>query len=894
MRSFPLDALGCFWWLPCVLLVGCGGGGGGGADAGSAFVISLEAAVTDPMGNPVVVELWSEQAGAPTSVTGVPLNAALTFRFAGPVDAGSLPLSGVATGSINITTNDGASLLPAQGSFTVVDDPALPSGNRRLVRFSPSITPQGGGSAVGYEPAATYSVFVPGVASGASVVTVGGVGLGNSIANVGFVTCDPQSQTQGNVGCFSDPTPGPAFLRPGGIVAGGGTPVAATESPGGAPVVPAAAFRDVTAGEDRVSLFFNEPLFPAGATTESVRIVNATTGAQVPGGVRFFQAGTTQAGAQGARLDYVAAEPFWPGVIYELILGPGLRDLGGNPVALAPPEGAPQRFFATTDEPRCAATPLAPPFTDPATFSETTGAIAFDPANGVLESVFPTELLGTGAFGPLDFVQGLQSIDTGIQPEPPGQVNGVIDATYVHVRVAASVRVFGPWPLFVRAAGEVPGFPGESIRIEGWMDGNAGSMPGAPYPETGSFSPNINGGQGLIPQVIPGGVGGVGAGDGGDASQFGLARTPRGGTGFGARIDGQPNPGPQNPHFGGGEGGQGGGRYPASGMPGELGGLGAAGGSAFTSGVRGGPYAMVPGCQPLTPTPQVPAVATGPTLAFTLPLSELSAGSGGGGGGDHFPFVGTDFQGASGAGGGGGMRLCGLRDVVVASGGTILCEGAAGAVGNVIYAGAGGGGSGGMIWLQSLSDVVLSTSAQLRVSQGLGAQNCSNHASGAGGVGVFQFEDADGLVNTSFAGSNILAGQNVGVTVLPLSGISSGLAVSPWLDSGYGDPRYPAPPAEAFTLGTAPGATLRFEYRGAHAAVTSTPNNVVPYEAQGPLAPTAWVRGDQIDQLAGRRFIQFRVITEIAAPPQTVSTMDLPRATGVIIPVEVPCSALGN
>ena len=58
---------------------------------------------------------------------------------------------------------------------------------------------------------------------------------------------------------------------------------------------------------DTVTIFVYEPLFPAGIDLTNVQLVNSNSGAQVPGSVQFFQAGTPEAGPNTSRIDYIAS-----------------------------------------------------------------------------------------------------------------------------------------------------------------------------------------------------------------------------------------------------------------------------------------------------------------------------------------------------------------------------------------------------------------------------------------------------------------------------------------------------------------------------------------------------------------------------------------------------------
>lgn len=796
--------------------------------------------------------LWQNNGGSITTpstcAAGPFVNGPVRITFGGPVDPASLPGPGPAIGSISITTAGplpGTSD-PARGTFSVEDDPRLPPGNARVVRFDPfppTSSQISGICEAGLLPGKTYDLFVPAAGSSPTVVTVGGQPNGANLLTC-FTTlpCNPANPAAS----FIDPSPGRPQLV---------TTAPAMGNPSPAPI-PAASVPAT------VSLTLSEALDPRTITLDAVRIFDDASGAQVPGSLSFVQAGAVSVGAN-SRLDFTLAATLASGRTYRVELDAGVTDLLGNPVELVPGMPNAPLFFATTTVPPVPQPPIVE------TFQNAQNAASVGPlmswGGGSASISFVGTFVGSGGFGPMVFGPGMHSLDTGAMPAPPGVFQGAFDTTSIDIQSGAIVRAFGPFPLHLRSLG--------SVTIRGTLQASAGMTPGAPPPNTGASMGAFNNGQMLSPTIVPGGVGGPGAGSGGRASQGGSVRTPRGETGLGASVGGLPNTNaPPNPFFGGGEGGQSGFRFPSGGQPGELGGLGGAGGSAFAAGGVGGPVNFLPVCQPFVPAVQTPAQSSGIPLAFVPPISMLSGGSGGGGGGDRHEIGGpfSDDQGGGGGGGGGGVRVSSLLSILIDPGATILAEGGHGASGNVFFGGAGGGGSGGQLWLQSFDQISISSMAQLRVTAGLSAQNCTDHGSGAGGEGLIQLEDADGVVNTQFVGGGPSA-MNIVVTQFPFaSQMVSDSATSVWFDTGAFAPTYTG----ASVTSSAGVGTVAVTYQGAHGQVQnpSAPNlTTVTAPATGPAA------------LSGHRFIRFTITLSYPPPPATTIASMLPSVSDVTI-----------
>lgn len=772
--------------------------------------------------------------------------APVIFEFTAAVDLPPAADGGIGE-SVEILQFTHGGLVPAPGDFAIADHPALPPGNRRRLVFQPSL-PQQQGIPAGLPEAQAFVVEVRALPDG---ILVGGKPLRSGVT-AHFNTCDsakfPGSFPAWGSPCFGDPVEGPPFV---------------------VDTVPAS-FDPPPPGVDpgllkgaRVTMLFSEALAPATVSTNSVRLLNLSTGLQVAGSVEFFQRGTPEAGPDFARVDYIPSSPLLGGTAYEILVDGDVRDFANNPALPYDPSnpGTPpggRRLFATSAVALCPAPLVVEDFATTANLASTSGLAVWE-GTGTASIAFPLDITGDGSFGPLAFPVGPSSLDTG-QPPVQGFAEGTLDASSVLLPAGASVRVFGPYRLHIRCTG--------SIEIDGTIDAGAGTNPAvvaAGTPEQGP-RPGATNNPAAAP-IVRGGVGGPGGGDGGRASHSGLLRTPAGEPGFGPTFGGLPNPGPfgANSLYAGGPGGTGGFRFPAGGVMGELGGLGGAGGTGFLPGGDGLPeFSPSLGCAPFIPAPQPVAAASPVPSAMIAPVSVASAGSGGGGGGDRFEISGptADDQGGGAGGGGGGVRFSATGPVVLGSNAVIRASGAGGAPGSNFFGGSGGGGSGGQVWIQSLDHVSVPSTAEIRVTGGPGAKPCTDHASGAGGVGLIQLEDVDGVVNTGFnppgGGAN---GKNVVAVPIFPAGLITGSVQSTFHDTGYGAPEFdPVRFAVAVDFGSnpVPGGAVAVEFQGAHESSQGGSPDLSTL--------SAWIAGTSIDGLNGYRYVRWRVLLSYDAP----------------------------
>lgn len=804
--------------------------------------------------------VWSNNGGvvsvAPTCSSGVFLNNDLSIMFGDTVDPMSLPAPGPAFGSINIYRMTATGTEYASGRFVVLDDPRLPVGNQRVVMFLPDIpTTAASCGGAGLAPSSTYTVFVPDVSLGGPVVSLGAVPLQTSL-----LTCFTTQPCNA-----ANPVAAYMDLAPGGPRVVSTTPLMTNPPP--APILSSSIFANT------VSVTFNEELLSSNIDLTTVRLVNTTMGNfQVPGTVTYTGPGGMN--GAGSRIDYTAALPLSGGSTFRFEVDVSITDVVGNPVELVPGSPGMPLFLATQGAAPVPQPPIVESFTNPATAATVGPFLAWNGGALSIAGVFGSPIAGTGAFGPLTFNTGPSTLDTGAAPTT-GYAMGVWQASLIMVNSGALVRMIGPYGVTLRSTGPVT--------ISGVLNGSAGMSTTVPLgsPERGPGAGSFNNGGAAVNAIVNGGVAGVGGGDGGRASQAGYTvRTVQGESGFGPTIAGAANPGPigTNPFFGGGTGGVGGFRFPAGGIVGDLGGQGGAGGSAWAPGLDGGPR-TVPGtgCTPYPPPNQAIAFAAPVPAVMVTPINMASAGSGGGGGGDRWEVSGptNDDQGAGGGGGGGGLYIGAVGDVNINAGAVISLDGAGGGIGNLFFGGGGGGGSGGELWIQTQQDLNINSMALLSVQPGPGANPCSDHASGAGGIGLCQLEDSDGVVNTSFlTGGMGPAGANVVVLQVPIVGNAiQGTAVSVFYDTGFTNPTFTSV-IENFVTGTM--GTVSILYEGAQASVAN-PNQ--PDLSTLTLPAT----GNTIGTLSGNRFIRMTITLTYPVIPVGNPVPPLPQVNDVTI-----------
>lgn len=875
--------------LSCTaLLSSCSGGGsGGGEGGGNALLLITADGATGP--------LWELIGGVPSvppvCPAGVFVNARITFTFDGPVEETSVP-GAIAFGSINIAS--AITSVPAQGTFTVQDDPAFPAGNHRRVVFAPALPGDPGSRCVaGVVPLQNYQISIPAAPGGGSVLVVGGAPIASGAATC-FNTCG--CPTGG--GCaspFTDPVIGAPFVVD-------TTPATSAPAPPG--VLPC----DVA--NDTIQIRVNEPLDPSGIDPASVKVVNLATGAQVPGYVVFNQA-TSPDGP--CRIDYVSTNVLPGGVAYQVLLGPGVKDFGGNPIQTSQSNPAALLYFQTAPVPLVPQPPLVESF-DTANPGGVTGTATWS-GNGLLQALDPITFTGTGADGAFNPPAAQTTIMDTAQLVNGQPRKGVWNFTSVNIPQTSTVRCIGPYQVHLRCTG--------SFTLNGTINANAAAGPSTSVNtyDQGPQSGFIPGGSGGLDCEANGGVGNAGGGAGGTGS--GVTPPPgspptfqctiralNGENGFGPTIDGVSNTGvPSNAIYAGGQGGDSGCFPFAPGLdcnPGDLGGLGGAGGTAGRVGESGIPRNATPACDPNPNVVQPIAQPSPVSVAMVPPIATQSAGSGGGGGGDHLVNIGTppnnDDRGAGAGGGGGGVRITcvgayqqGQSGVAA---GTITARGAQGNTAGPA-AGGGGSGSGGEIWIQSFSTVTITPTSlidvtgPIRLSPVVGAIGCSSQAAGGGGPGLVQLEAGAGTPPTvSF---------NLQPTPTATTGaVFSGLTLTPtFAGEGRSDFRFTASApdytgtTEVFTLGDIPGATVTIRYEGAFEAVSSTQQAPAYDPATVKFVATGGgpITAANLDELDGYPFIRFVVAFSVPTNPPAPANAVLPSVDSIAInfSAQQPC-----
>lgn len=900
--------------IPCalaILFAACSGGGAGGGLGSNSVILQISA-------QGISTPLWQNVSGTPTPApacpVNVPLNAKIFFTFGGPVEPTSLPAAGQADGSIIISTTNGAVTTVAQGSFNVEDEPGLPVGNMRRVVFQPTLpSSPSNPTQSGLTQGAQYNIFVPRAGGTGQVVNVGGQGVINEALTCFFGCTVPLGQPPTQ--CFVDSVPGPPSVL-------STTPLFGNPPP--APIDPAS-----IAG-NTISILLSEPIDPTNVNIQNVKLLRSGGTIQVPGTISFTQAGVSPSLPAGvARIDYIASSQLLASTIYEIQFTNAVTDFGGNPIVVNPggTPGQQQIFLETIAVPFCPGA-LVEDFSTTVKRGEVGIPLVWD-GSGQLFSTFPSDLVGTGADGPITFTLAGSPHTVDVDAIPAGMpgFQGIWNASTLTVEAGATVIFKGHWPMHFKCQGAV------TLGANCALIGDAPLPDNVPDPLQGPWKGGVNNTTPLVPyggtNFVRGGMPGPGGGMGGDASQAGNpTRTIQGETGDGASVNGMPGLDPTNVFYGPGEGGEG-----APQVMNTIGAGGGAGGSAYGKGGNGVPLNGVNSTSlcgaPLT-APQIsPASAHDFPPGFIPPVSKISGGNGGGGGGDRFDLVtatlNLDDQGGAGGGAGGGIRISSVGDITLESGARIEMNGSPGNNCESLGSGAGGSGSGGMIWLQTFLNLSIDPNANMQVHggacptgpAGLLSYRCSS-APGLGGEGLYQLEDSDGVISINFMGNGAQApstcgtnqsnpnplpslpeppvgnvpmgpGQNIAVIQFPFSNNIGNTATSLFFDTGYGAPDYLPPnnggatPDEQFTLGNVPGGTVTVMYQGA------------PEDFNSPGTPStdsasfsAWVVGADLPLINGFRFIRFRVRIEYDSPPASSSANTFPSVQRIQINYETP------
>jgi len=365
----------------------------------------------------------------------------------------------------------------------------------------------------------------------------------------------------------------------------------------------------------------------------------------------------------------------------------------------------------------------------------------------------------------------------------------------------------------------------------------------------------LKGGDGQIAvvrgQVTAGGLGGPGAGRGGNGNPFGTNEVSRQGeTGESVprfNAMGNCNVG-SDPRRGGGCPGA---RLASGSGSGGGGGHRDAGGSdvaiSIQSGQGGLPYGD-PG------------------------INDLRGGSGGGGGGndeDGLPFQNDD---PGGAGGGGGGAIGFSVDGTFNYRGLINCDGGRGG-GGFGQSGAGGGGSGGAIKVRALTiGDLLQGSMTCRGGLG-GVLSAPGRPGGGGSPGRIRLESLSGRLTVDR--TRFVFDPTESVAPLPPAIIGKSIGASLYYNTGVVNPVYafngsdpftglltPGPAATDLQMprGIPDGTTASIQFFGAHA----DPNDFGSPDLSTEVGPFT-----DITTLSGYQFVRFQVLFDIGQEPGT-------------------------
>lgn len=248
--------------------VACSGDGNGGGGAGVLVSMTVTGASAQPVagGQP-----------ATSCPSGAFVNTRVTFRFAGALDAATLPADGPATGG-SITIVDISYGTAAVGTWTV--DAANPA----LVHFDAASPTGTSPCAAGLIPAGTYLVTIEGGGAAGGVITVGGVPVPHAIvACFQAISCDGTTPSP----ALSDRVPGPPAVV-------STTPLIDST----APLTSVAAVTDPAGPGSIITLDFDQEIDFTSVSTATVLLANTTANADrdlpVAADVSFLQQTPTQ------------------------------------------------------------------------------------------------------------------------------------------------------------------------------------------------------------------------------------------------------------------------------------------------------------------------------------------------------------------------------------------------------------------------------------------------------------------------------------------------------------------------------------------------------------------------------------------------------------------------
>jgi hypothetical protein len=851
-------------FVTTLLLVGCGGGGGGG-------------------GTPEQ-PLYAVNFSVP-NFSGIFLNEQVSLVFSEDLDEDSINFD-----SIRIRTGPNGGIAP-RGEFILgtFGNGIRDTSKKNVVTFLPAIPTEASLSDTGYAAGATYTVVVAAWPALNTLRTRRGKKPAVQVFASDFTTLPSNAPLK-----FLDSDfPGSPFVE-GSFVY--------KEINGQQVQVPANGADDVLSNTS-VQVVFSEPLMPSSAlllnpndlSNANVRLLNITSLPPTTVKASYFLAQTRDF----TTLTLNPLQPLDDASVYQVIVSTMVTDLIGNPV------NEYTASFSTFGQPP-APTELVEDFgesffEDEAETTANWGNIRFADLGlvgsqaGALTAVF-APWAGNGSDGPLTIGPG-QTVSLPTTDATTGKQR-VWRYTSIDIQIGGTLVAAGDHALVLMSQG--------TVDIAGLVD-LSGAKGSTGYDGDGSSETRLTPGD---PTGGAGGVGGPGGFQGGDGGN-----TVVGDAGFLEGQDGGgpgPDPNVSGRVLGGGRGG----------FEGDISGTDATDPNWWREGGGGGGR-RVSGGDSSSATRSEKGDKLGGTGGSRYGEGDFSdvdeealvglrifglgnGGSGGGGGGaedDSGAFynntipegtesgpgdgkaTNADDGGGGGGGGGGALQILAFGDVTIS--GTIVCNGGGGgdtesASGGIGSGEAGGGGSGGSVWVQSYGDVTLTSGAQILCLGGSGGnigktreifQGVFESAEGGEGApGYIRFEDRNGVI-AGLPHSGVDPAPTTG-TFAPALSLDS-VGYRDWFNTRRANPRYGVP-TETFQLN---GGTVVIEYQATREDVTTPGDN--PDLTEG--IPSAWVTGDQIDQISNRQWIRFRVRMNV--PADHPFTTPLPLVDDITVPI---------
>lgn len=798
---------------------GCDSGGGSGT-AFRAALLSVEGDGAMTIGGAPTLIFSAQNGPALPTPVGLGVNAAIRFKFAGPIDPTSLPADGPASGgSIRIATtfSGGAA---AFGAWSI--DPT----DAATAIFTPIYQagiPSCPGTLTGaFNAGEVYTIDVVGGASG---VRIAGVPIPvTSSMTFGVGQC-----SQGLNG-FAD-----ARL---------GDPTIVDSSPvlnGSAPATPLSAI--IAPGNTvRLSIDVSEQLDPATVTPSAFEVYNVSANANVafrivPTQTEMLHAGTYVAPSPYSSRVTLTLPRLSDGDVFEIRTSstPPL-DLGGNPLVIL----AGTRRFTVADQNDDFDFVIADDFSTTTNLGAVSGFVNWlgDGAIRARPTLFSNGSDGAGNFatsmilntnpnsGRFNFTTLSIGNGTGVVTLTlSSQSDNPMTATSNYpARFLASQSI----TLLAQAVIDARGRSGQATTA------NSGAIPGL------------------------GGWGGPGGGNGGTASPDTVFTDLFGLPGQGPKIDAVPG------MIGGGAGG----------VSGPLSTLGPSGGGGGSASNMPGRFGTSGESQNGFGAPAGGAVGSLSPL-FIPPIIDALGGSGGGAGGDRLDSVAiaTHDRGGAGGGGGGGVMLAAGTSVTIGNFVQIQANGGNGGNGPAPFGGDGGAGSGGTILM--VGSTITFASGAILSCDGLanpGSDPSLNGDGGVGGDGVVQMQDSDGVIVG--VQTSIIVGETF-TSTFNILGAVTGIATSRVFDTGSTSVEYQLSNTLGQTgfIGNIPSGT---SMNVTAVGIAEDPFNPGQPALATPSLVTAPVALTDIATLNGYRFVRFEISMSFPSSNFSAPTPQVP------------------